>query len=119
MRSIQLFSDVILVRVDSEEILPCGLYAPPEAQPGHADIAESHALNRTGEVLQVGPGRKSTKTFKPLPMSLAPGDRIVFSAWVGTPIPMQFGWPDNVLMMRDSEVLTKVESMNLPASPSA
>jgi hypothetical protein len=120
-RPIKLLSDIILVHVDQEELLECGLYAPAEAQPGNVDIAEKHALMRTGTVVHsdpdhvfegysgTGPGLKSKKCAR-LTMAITVGDRVVFSAWVGTNQAIYYGWGNEYLLMRESEVLGKLES---------
>ena len=60
-----------------------------------------------GRVLAVGPGNRSEQTGELIPLEVAEGDEVVFSKYGGTEIKVG---SDEVLILRESDVLAKVVS---------
>lgn len=71
MKDLKVMNGRVLVRMDPDkEMVSSGLLVKPEG-------AHEHVL-RTGEVVQVGLGKRSKKTDERLPMSLEKGEGVVF-----------------------------------------
>jgi len=68
-----------------------------------------------GRVLAVGPGSRNDKGDI-VPMDLAEGDEVIFSKYGGTEIKVEM---DEVLILRESDVLAKVVGTREPAGATA
>ena len=68
-----------------------------------------------GRVLAVGPGSRDDDG-KHIPMDVAEGDEIIFSKYGGTEIKVEL---DEVLILRESDVLAKVVGTREPAGATA
>src|ERR671934_2574580 len=62
-----------------------------------------------GRVLAVGPGERSEHSGELIPLDVAVGDEIIFSKYGGTEVKLGAG-ADEVLILRQSDVLAKVTS---------
>jgi chaperonin GroES len=60
-----------------------------------------------GRVLVVGPGARKSETGERIPIDVAEGDEVVFSKYGGTEFKLGL---DEVLILRESDVLAKVTS---------
>jgi co-chaperonin GroES (HSP10) len=71
----KVLNDLVLIRMDPDDIKVAGglLFKP--------DNAMEHVL-RTGEVLQVGPGKWSKDGAKQVGLDLEPGEGVVFIRFV-------------------------------------
>jgi chaperonin GroES len=65
-----------------------------------------------GRVLAVGPGSRAESTGELIPLDVAEGDEVVFSKYGGTEIKVG---PDELLILRESDVLAKVVSKGTKA----
>ncbi|HIG25642.1 MAG TPA: co-chaperone GroES [Acidimicrobiia bacterium] len=75
--NLQPLEDRIVVRPsESEETTASGLVIPDTAK----------EKPQQGEVLAVGPGRRSEQTGELVPMEIAAGDTVVYSKYGGTEI---------------------------------
>ena len=75
--NLQPLEDRIVVRPsESEETTASGLFIPDTAK----------EKPQQGEVLAVGPGRRSEQTGELVPMEVAVGDTVVYSKYGGTEI---------------------------------
>ena len=75
--NLQPLEDRIVVRPgESEETTASGLVIPDTAQ----------EKPQQGDVLAVGPGRRSEQTGELVPMDVAEGDTVVYSMYGGTEI---------------------------------
>ena len=68
-----------------------------------------------GRVLAVGPGSRNDKG-EVVPMDVAEGDEVIFSKYGGTEIKVEL---DEVLILRESDVLAKVVGTREPAGATA
>ncbi len=88
--------DRIVVRPnESEETTASGLVIPDTAK----------EKPQQGEVLAVGPGRRSENTGEIIPLDVAVGDTVVYSKYGGTEITVQ---GKDVLILTSRDVLAKV-----------
>jgi len=96
--ALQPLEDRILVRPNEpEETTISGLVIPDTAK----------EKPQEGEVLAVGPGRRSENTGEIIPLDVAVGDIVVYSKYGGTEIKVD---GEDLLVLRESDVLAKVES---------
>lgn len=93
---IQPLSDKIVVKVMevTEEKTKSGLYVPDTAK----------EKPQEGEVLAVGPGAMNEQGER-LPMSVAVGDRVIFSKYAGTEIKLD---GEEYLIMAERDILAKL-----------
>ena len=93
---IQPLSDKIVVKVMevTEEKTKSGLYVPDTAK----------EKPQEGEVLAVGPGVMNEQGER-LPMSVAVGDRVIFSKFAGTEIKLD---GEEYLIMAERDILAKL-----------
>lgn len=86
---------VLVKRLESEEKTAGGLFIP--------DTAKEKPSR--GQVIAVGPG-KVDETGKRIPMSVAPGNEVLFNKYAGTEVKL-----DGVdhLVMREEDILAIVE----------
>ena len=88
--------DRLIVEVlEEEESTASGIVLPDTAK----------EKPQRGRVLAVGPGPRNEDTGDHIPMDVAEGDEIVFSKYGGTEIKLG---TDDVLILRESDVLAKV-----------
>jgi len=93
---IQPLSDKIVVKVMevTEEKTKSGLYVPDTAK----------EKPQEGEVLAVGPGAMNDQGER-LPMTVAVGDRVIFSKYAGTEIKLD---GEEYLIMAERDILAKL-----------
>ena len=88
--------DRIVVRPgESEETTASGLVIPDTAK----------EKPQQGEVIAVGPGRRSEDTGEVIPMDVAVGDTVVYSKYGGTEITVD---GEDLLILTSRDVLAKV-----------
>ena len=94
--NLQPLDDRIVVRPnDSEERTASGLVIPDTAK----------EKPQQGEVLAVGPGRRSENTGEIIPLDVAVGDTVVYSKYGGTEIAVD---GEDLLILTSRDVLAKV-----------
>jgi len=94
---LQPLGDRLIVEVlEDEETTVSGIVLPDTAK----------EKPQRGKVLAVGPGNRDDKG-ELVPMEVAAGDEIIFSKYGGTEIKLGV---DEVLILRESDVLAKVTS---------
>jgi len=93
---IQQLADKIVVKVMevTEEKTKSGLYVPDTAK----------EKPQEGEVLAVGPGAMNDQGER-LPMTVAVGDRVIFSKYAGTEIKLD---GEEYLIMAERDILAKL-----------
>ena len=90
--------DRLIVRaIDEEETTASGIVLP--------DTAKEKPSK--GQVLAVGEGRINEDTGKRTPVDVAEGDEVLYSKYGGTEIKVD---GEDLLVLRESDVLAKVES---------
>ena len=95
---LQPLGDRLMVEVlEGEETTFSGIVLPDTAQ----------EKPQRGRVLAVGPGARSQETGEYIPLDVAEGDEVIFSKYGGTEIKVG---ADEVLILRESDVLAKVVS---------
>jgi chaperonin GroES len=95
---LQPLSDRLIVEVlDEEEQTVSGIVLPDTAK----------EKPQRGRVLAVGPGSRAESTGELIPLDVAEGDEVIFSKYGGTEIKVD---ADEVLILRESDVLAKVVS---------
>ena len=94
--NLQPLEDRIVVRPgDAEETTASGLVIPDTAK----------EKPQQGEVLAVGPGRRSDDSGELIPMDVAEGDTVVYSKYGGTEITVD---GEDLLILNARDVLAKV-----------
>ena len=94
--NLQPLDDRIVVRPgDAEETTASGLVIPDTAK----------EKPQQGDVLAVGPGRRSDDTGELIPMDVAVGDTVVYSKYGGTEITVD---GEDLLILNARDVLAKV-----------
>ncbi len=94
--NLQPLDDRIVVRPsESEETTASGLVIPDTAK----------EKPQQGEVLAVGPGRRSDTTGELIPLDVQVGDRVVYSKYGGTEITID---GEDLLILTGRDVLAKV-----------
>ncbi|HUP85770.1 MAG TPA: co-chaperone GroES [Acidimicrobiales bacterium] len=94
--NLQPLDDRIVVRPnESEETTASGLVIPDTAK----------EKPQQGEVLAVGPGRRSETTGEIIPLDVAVGDTVVYSKYGGTEIT---SGGEDLLILTSRDVLAKV-----------
>ena len=103
---LQPLGDRLIVEVlEEEETTTSGIVLPDTAK----------EKPQRGRVLAVGPGSRD-EDGKHIPMDVAEGDEIVFSKYGGTEIRVG---TDEVLILRESDVLAKVVGVRETAGATA
>ena len=93
---LQPLEDRIVVRAgDPEETTVSGLVIPDTAK----------EKPQQGEVLAVGPGRRSEQSGELIPMDVATGDTVIYSKYGGTEITVD---GEDLLILTSRDVLAKV-----------
>ena len=94
---LQPLEDRIVVRAgEPEETTVSGLVIPDTAK----------EKPQQGEVLAVGPGRRSENTGELIPVDVAAGDTVVYSKYGGTEITVD---GEDLLILTGRDVLAKVQ----------
>jgi chaperonin GroES len=107
MMDLQPLGDRLIVEVlEEEETMTSGIVLPDTAK----------EKPQRGKVLAVGPGSR-TDSGELVPMDVAEGDEIIFSKYGGTEV--RLGTSDEVLILRESDVLAKVVGTREPAGAAA
>ena len=93
---LQPLEDRIVVRPsEAEETTVSGLVIPDTAK----------EKPQQGEVLAVGPGRRSEQSGEVIPLDIAAGDTVVYSKYGGTEITID---GEDLLILTSRDVLAKV-----------
>ncbi len=93
---LQPLEDRIVVRAsEAEETTASGLVIPDTAK----------EKPQPGEVLAVGPGRRSEQSGEVIPVDVAAGDTIIYSKYGGTEITVD---GEDLLILSSRDVLAKV-----------
>jgi chaperonin GroES len=100
-----LHDRVVVKRVDAEEKTKGGIIIPDTAK----------EKPQEGEVIAVGPGGRD-ENGKLIPIDLKVGDRILFGKWSGTEIKLD---GEELLIMKESDVMGVIESATKPARKAA
>ena len=96
--NLQPLEDRIVVKPgDAEETTASGLVIPDTAK----------EKPQQGEVLAVGPGRRSDQTGDLIPVDVKVGDKVVYSKYGGTEVSSN---GEDVLVLNARDVLAIVES---------
>ena len=104
---LQPLGDRLIVEVlEEEETTVSGIVLPDTAK----------EKPQRGRVLAVGPGPRKEDTGEHIPMDVAEGDEVIFSKYGGTEIKLG---TDEVLILRESDVLAKVTGDREPAGATA
>ncbi len=104
--NLQPLGDRLIVEVlEEEEQTVSGIVLPDTAK----------EKPQRGRVLAVGPGSRNDKG-EVVPMDVAEGDEVIFSKYGGTEIKVEL---DEVLILRESDVLAKVIGTREPAGATA
>jgi chaperonin GroES len=94
--NLQPLDDRIVVRpTDAESTTASGLVIPDTAK----------EKPQEGEVLAVGPGRRSEQTGELIPMDVGVGDTVVYAKYGGTEITIE---GEDLLILTSRDVLAKV-----------
>ena len=94
--NLQPLEDRIVVQAsDAESTTASGLVIPDTAQ----------EKPQQGEVLAVGPGRRSDQTGEIIPVDVAVGDTVVYSKYGGTEITVE---GQDLLILNARDVLAKL-----------
>ena len=103
---LQPLGDRLIVEVlEEEETTTSGIVLPDTAK----------EKPQRGKVLAVGPGSRNDEG-QIIPMEIAVGDEIIFSKYGGTEVKLG---TDDVLILRESDVLAKVIGTREPAGAAA
>jgi chaperonin GroES len=95
---LQPLGDRLIVEVlEEDETTGSGIVLPDTAK----------EKPQRGRVLAVGPGARNNDTGERIPMDVAEGDEVVYSKYGGTEFRLGV---DEVLILRESDVLAKVTS---------
>jgi chaperonin GroES len=95
--NLQPLDDRIVVRPsEAEEKTASGLVIPDTAK----------EKPQQGDVLAVGPGRRSDTTGELIPLDVAVGDKVVYSKYGGTEIAVE---GEDLLILTGRDVLAKVK----------
>jgi len=105
MRFRPLHDRVVVKRVEAEAKTKGGIIIPDTAK----------EKPQEGEVVAVGPGARD-ESGKLIALDLKVGDRILFGKWSGTEIKLD---GDDLLIMKESDVMGIVEGAAAPARKAA
>ena len=91
--NLQPLDDRIVVRPgEAEETTASGLVIPDTAK----------EKPQQGEVIAVGPGRRSEQTGELIPVDVKAGDRVLFGKWSGTEVKLD---GEDLLIMKESDIM--------------
>lgn len=92
--SVQPLGDRVVVKAsEQEEVTASGIYLPETAK----------EKPQRGTVVAAGPGRH--EDGKRVPMSVEPGDVVIYSKYGGTEVTVD---GEDLLILRESDILAKV-----------
>jgi chaperonin GroES len=95
---LQPLEDRIVVRAsEAEETTVSGLVIPDTAK----------EKPQQGEVLAIGPGRRSEQTGEVIPLDVAVGDTVIYSKYGGTEVTVD---GEDLLILTARDVLAKLKS---------
>jgi chaperonin GroES len=97
MKLVPLEDRIVVRTAEAEETTISGLVIP--------DTAKENP--HQGEVLAVGPGRRSDTTGEIIPLDIAAGDTVVYSKYGGTEITID---GEDLLILAGRDILAKVTS---------
>ena len=104
--NLQPLGDRLIVEVlEEEETTFSGIVLPDTAK----------EKPQRGRVLAVGPGSRSEQTGEHVALDVAEGDEVIFSKYGGTEVKVG---TDELLILRESDVLAKVVSTGAKAKSS-
>ncbi len=92
--SFRPLADRVIVEVDDEGRTKGGIIIPDTAK----------EKPKQGTVVAVGPGRFDDGAL--VPMEVRPGDRVLFSGYAGTEVPIEGG---DFLIMRESDIYAVID----------
>ena len=95
MKLVPLEDRIVVRTAEAEETTISGLVIPDTAK----------EKPQQGEVLAVGPGRRSDTTGDIIPLDLAAGDTVVYSTYGGTEITID---GEDLLILAGRDVLAKI-----------
>jgi len=87
---------VIVQRDEADDITESGIYLPEQAKD----------TPKTGVILAIGDGALNTETGERIPLTVAKGDRVVFSSYAGTEVKLD---DQELLVMNESEILAIID----------
>jgi Co-chaperonin GroES (HSP10) len=96
MKLVPLEDRIVVRTAEAEETTISGLVIPDTAK----------EKPQQGEVLAVGPGRRSDTTGEIIPLDIAAGDTVVYSKYGGTEITID---GEDLLILAGRDILAKVE----------
>jgi len=89
--------DKVLVRRDeAEDRTESGIYLPES----------SKDKPKTGVIEAVGDGKLNTETGERIPLTLKPGDRVIFSSYAGNEVKLD---DEEFLIMSEDEILAVID----------
>jgi chaperonin GroES len=100
-----LHDRVVVRRIESDDRTAGGIIIPDTAK----------EKPQEGEVIAVGPGARD-ESGKLIPLDVKAGDRILFGKWSGTEVKLD---GDELLIMKESDVMGVIEAAAAPAKKAA
>ncbi|MEM7755002.1 MAG: co-chaperone GroES [Planctomycetota bacterium] len=91
-----LHDKIIVRRDEAETITESGIYLPEG----------SKERPKTGTIESIGDGKLNTETGERTPLSVATGDKIIFSSYAGTEIKLD---GEELLIMSEDDVLAVID----------
>jgi chaperonin GroES len=98
MKVIPLNDKLLVKRLDAEEKTAGGILLPDSAK----------EKPQKGKVTAIGPG-KVKKDGGRAPMQVKVGDTILFTSWAGDEVKKQYATSDDLLIMREEDVLAVID----------
>ena len=102
MKLVPLEDRIVVRTAEAEETTVSGLVIPDTAK----------EKPQQGEVLAVGPGRRSEQSGDIIPLDIAAGDTVVYSKYGGTEITVD---GEDLLILAGRDILAKIEKTAVPA----
>ncbi len=102
MKLVPLEDRIVVRTAEAEETTISGLVIPDTAK----------EKPQQGEVLAVGPGRRSEQSGDIIPLDIAAGDTVVYSKYGGTEITID---GEDLLILAGRDILAKIEKAAAPA----
>jgi len=100
-----LHDRIVVKRVDAEERTKGGIIIPDTVK----------EKPQEGQVIAVGPGARD-ESGKIVPLDVKAGDKILFGKWSGTEVTID---GDELLIMKESDVMGVIEGKAAPAKKAA
>ncbi len=97
MKLVPLEDRIVVRTAEAEETTVSGLVIPDTAK----------EKPQQGEVLAVGPGRRSDTSGDIIPLDIAAGDTVVYSKYGGTEITID---GEDLLILAGRDILAKIEN---------